>query len=146
MDVSALTFYLKLRWALWFLNIRMRRVNLNVHIVLRITFIDFKFAFIFIHCLIIFAVLRSFLCSLPFHSSILEPNFHLCLRQAETGGHLVPLRPGEVLALLELLLQLEQLLGGEGCPWSSGLSKKRVGVPCEVRKVLVEHARPGKNL
>ena len=54
---------------------------------------------------------------------------YLCLRQAETGGDLVPLRPGEVLALLELLLQLEQLLGGEGCPWSSGLSKKRVGVP-----------------
>ena len=48
---------------------------------------------------------------------------HLSFRETETSGHLVPLGPGQVLALLELLLQLQELLGREGSSWSAGLSK-----------------------
>lgn len=39
---------------------------------------------------------------------------YLCLSEHEGGGHLEALGPGQVLIQLELVLQLQQLLAGEG--------------------------------
>lgn len=39
---------------------------------------------------------------------------HLCLSQHERGGHLEAFGSGQVLVELELVLQLQQLLTGEG--------------------------------
>lgn len=42
---------------------------------------------------------------LVFRSFILEPDFHLCLREAQFGGQVGPLGQGEVLGLLEALVE-----------------------------------------
>ena len=41
---------------------------------------------------------------------------HLSFRKVEILSELLPLLPDHVLVLLEGLLQLQQLAGGEGCP------------------------------
>ena len=41
---------------------------------------------------------------------------HLGLREIQGLSELLPLLPHHVLVLLEGLLQLQQLAGGEGCP------------------------------
>ena len=51
---------------------------------------------------------------------------HLCFSEAESGGDLEPLGPGEVLVLLELLLQLQQLLAREGRAGAAGLAQESV--------------------
>jgi hypothetical protein len=55
-----------------------------------------------------------------------QANYYLCLWEAECGGDLVPLGPGEVLALPKLFLQLQQLLRREGGTRSSVLTQQRV--------------------
>ena len=60
-----------------------------------------------------FGLLQSF----RLGSSVLEPDFDLCLREVQRAGELCPLCDGEVLFLAELALQSEELGGGEGCAW-----------------------------
>lgn len=52
--------------------------------------------------------------SLGFGPPVLEPYFHLRLRQVEGVGELGSLGDGEVLLLAELALQRQQLRGSEG--------------------------------
>ncbi len=52
--------------------------------------------------------------------------FYLRLCEAEPGGHLESFGPAQVLVLLELLLQLQQLLAGEGSARATGLAQKGV--------------------
>lgn len=47
-------------------------------------------------------------------ASILEPHFHLCLRQIQRLGERLTLRSHHILIALEGVLQLEQLRGREG--------------------------------
>ena len=51
-------------------------------------------------------------------------NLGLCEHQ--TGGHLEALGSREVLVLAELVLELEQLLTGEGGPRAARLAEQRV--------------------
>jgi hypothetical protein len=62
-----------------------------------------------------------------------QANYYLCLREAECGGDLVSLGPGEVLALPELFLQLQQLLRREGGPRPPVLTQQRVLELCTIR-------------
>jgi hypothetical protein len=48
---------------------------------------------------------------------------YLCFCETESRGDLESLWPREVLVLLELLLQLEQLLAGEGRARTTGLAQ-----------------------
>lgn len=52
----------------------------------------------------------------------------------ETGGDLEALGSGEILVLSEVLLQLEQLLGREGCPRPPSLTKQAVTSHTCIRK------------
>lgn len=47
--------------------------------------------------------------SLEFHSSVLEPDLHLTLRQVQRDCDLYPTRATEVLVEVKFLLQLQQL-------------------------------------
>ena len=51
--------------------------------------------------------------------------FYLCFCEAEEGGDLKALWPGEIFVHLELSFEFEQLLGGEGRAWSACLSRAR---------------------
>lgn len=59
---------------------------------------------------------------LPLGPSVLEPNLHLSLRQAELKGEVEPLADGQVPGGLELVLQSHELLVGEGRPGSPRLT------------------------
>ena len=56
------------------------------------------------------ALLHTFLL---LHSSILEPDFHLCLVQLKSARNFDPAGARQVLVKVELLLQLGQLFGSE---------------------------------
>lgn len=58
-----------------------------------------------------------FLQTFCLRTSILKPNFHLCLSQTQRWGELCTLRNAQVLLLPKLLLQREQLLCGERGAW-----------------------------
>ena len=45
---------------------------------------------------------------------VLEPNFDLSLSEAELVRHFDPAPPGEVVVRVELLLQLQRLVPGQG--------------------------------
>lgn len=49
---------------------------------------------------------------LPFHTSVLEPDFDLPLRQTKRVGDLDASAPGQVAVEMKLLLQLECLIPG----------------------------------
>ena len=51
-----------------------------------------------------------------------ECKTNLSLGEHERGGHLETLGSGQVLVHLELALQLQELLRGEGRPGTSGLA------------------------
>lgn len=55
---------------------------------------------------------------LPFHPSVLEPDFDLPFRQAECVRDLDAPPPGQVSVEMELLLQLEGLVSGVRLPAS----------------------------
>lgn len=59
-----------------------------------------------------FGLLKAF----GFGTSVLEPDFDLCFGQMERAGELRPFSDAQVLLLAELLLETQQLLGGERCP------------------------------
>ena len=61
---------------------------------------------------------------------------YLCFREAEPCGDLVALGSGQILALLELGLQLEQLQRGVGGARLPALPEHRVVVTC--RGAIVE--------
>ena len=61
---------------------------------------------------------------------------YLCFCEAEPGGDLVALGSGQILALLELGLQLEQLQRGVGGARLPALPEHRVVVTC--RGAIVE--------
>lgn len=74
-----------------------------------------------IHCLSVCVTLRAlpipfFFFFFPFLITTIFPYFspHLRLGEHQRRGHLEALGPGEVLVELELVLQLQQLLAGEG--------------------------------
>ena len=69
--------------------------------------------------------LLGFFAPLPFHASILEPNFHLRFRQHQRRGHFEPLWPRQVFVLSELVLQFQQLLTGECRPRPSCFAQQR---------------------
>lgn len=54
----------------------------------------------------VFRFLMSLFWSFPFHSTILEPDFHLCFRQHQVTGDFKTLRPRQILVRFELLFQL----------------------------------------
>ena len=62
---------------------------------------------------------------------------YLCFCKAEPGGDLVALGSGQILALLELGLQLEQLQRGVGGAGLAALPEHRVVVTC--RGAIVEN-------
>ena len=53
---------------------------------------------------------------LPLGPAVLEPDLDLGLGQVEAEGEVEPLAHGEVAGRLELVLEADQLLVGEGCP------------------------------
>ena len=57
---------------------------------------------------------------LGLHPPVLEPDLDLPLRQSQRLGQLHPPRAAEVPVVVVLLLQLHQLAGAEGGPWSLG--------------------------
>lgn len=61
----------------------------------------------------------------PLGPAVLEPDFHLHLAEFEGVGDLRALGQREVLFAVELLLQLEQLLTGEGSPPPPVLARGR---------------------
>ena len=65
---------------------------------------------------------------LPLGPPVLEPDLHLDLTQPQVVSYLRSLRQAEVLLAVELLLQLQQLLAGEGCPPPPGLAVGALGV------------------
>jgi hypothetical protein len=57
-------------------------------------------------------------------------SLYLRFGEAEARGHFEPLGPGQVLVLLELLLQLQELLTGESGARTTGLTQQGVlGAP-----------------
>ena len=69
-----------------------------------------------------------------FHSSILEPNFHLCFIELKSAGNFNSSGSGQVLVEVELLLQLGQLLGGEvGSPCVVDAPRTRLATVAAVR-------------
>ena len=52
----------------------------------------------------------------PLHPPILEPDLDLPLREAEGVRDLDPTPPGQVSVEVELLLELQRLVPGVGCP------------------------------
>ena len=66
--------------------------------------------------------------------------YHLCFCKAEPGGDLVALGSGQILALLELGLQLEQLQRGVRGAGLAALPEHRVVVTC--RGAIVENNSP----
>jgi len=83
--------------------------------------------------------------SLGLGPTVLEPDFDLRFRQLEVLGELGPLGDGQVLLLLELVLQGEELLGGErGSGLAIGLVLAEVaaeGKPRVAAEAVVEGCR-----
>lgn len=50
------------------------------------------------------------------HPAVLEPDLDLVVAELQPSGHLQPPRTSQVGAEVELLLQLQQLMAGEGRP------------------------------
>ena len=69
----------------------------------------------------------QFVVLLPFHPSVLKPDFDLPLGETKSVGDLDPPPPGQVPVKMKLLLQLQDLLPGVSCPGPLGLG------PCVVR-------------
>lgn len=61
---------------------------------------------------------------LPFHASVLEPDFDLSLAEAKRVGDLYSAPPGEIPVKVKLLLELEDLLSGVRRPRSLVVSIK----------------------
>lgn len=59
---------------------------------------------------------------LPFHPSVLKPDFDLALGQTESVRDLHPPSPGQVAVIMELLLELQDLLSRVGCPRAFGFT------------------------
>lgn len=70
---------------------------------------------------LILAAFFLLLLAFVFGSTVLKPNFDLCLGEVEGLGELLPLGAHHVLVLLKGLLQLQQLTRAERRPDSLGL-------------------------
>lgn len=53
---------------------------------------------------------------LPFHATVLEPDFNVPFCEAQHGGQFDPTRARDVLVEVELLLQLQELTSRVGGP------------------------------
>lgn len=58
---------------------------------------------------------------LALHAAVLKPDLNLPIAEFQQRGHLQSPRATQVRAEVELLLQLQQLRGGEGCACSLGI-------------------------
>lgn len=63
----------------------------------------------------------QFVVFLPFHSSVLKPDFDLPLGQTKSVRDLDPPPPGQVPVKMKLLFQLQNLLPGVSRPGPFGL-------------------------
>ena len=79
--------------------------------------------------------------TLPLCPPVLEPDLDLDLGQTEVVGNLRPLAEAEILLAVELLLELQQLLAGEGGPPSPGLA--RATPPRQQGATPPLHVQPG---
>lgn len=73
----------------------------------------------------------QFVIFLPFHPSVLKPDFDLPLGETKSVGNLNPPPPGQIPVKMKLLLQLQNLLPGVSCSGSLGLRSRVVRVHWE---------------
>ena len=70
----------------------------------------------------------QFVIFLPFHPSVLKPDFDLPLGQTKSVGDLDPPPPGQIPVKMKLLLQLQDLLPGVSCSGPLGLRPRVIRV------------------
>lgn len=76
----------------------------------------------------------QFVILLPFHPSVLKPDFDLPLGETKSVGNLDPPPPGQIPVKMKLLLELQDLLPGVSCPGPLGLGSCVVRVHWERKK------------
>ena len=73
---------------------------------------------------------------LPFHSSVLKPNFDLPLRETKSVCNLNPPPSSQIPVKMKFLLEFQNLLPGVRCSWAFGFGSGVIRVHCgETRKV-----------
>lgn len=82
----------------------------------------------------------QFVVFLPFHPSVLKPNFDLPFGETERVGDLNPPPPGQIPVKMKLLLKLQDLLTSVRCPGPFGLGSGVVRVHWGRQKAVIKSA------
>lgn len=82
----------------------------------------------------------QFVVFLPFHPSVLKPNFDLPFGETKRVGDLNPPPPGQIPVKMKLLLKLQNLLTSVRCPGPLGLGSGVVRVNWGRHKTVIKSA------